>query len=810
MAAKQDNKPHLVIPKGQFRKSEHYVAPPIKVETKLPKRAREKHGPKLASEFQAAVASFVEAKDPARRGALVRFESAKKTPLKLESMDLARQGIELLSASKQGEVENATVFVPSAKLNHFPKLFNQYATQETETGKPKNQPLAAPIETVALVKIDDLWTDDPKKMPGMNDVRWHELWLRWTEAKRFRAMLKTLGVEATETETKFFDRTVVLVKCALETLGAHPELMECIAEVRIPPVASTFFLDLPASEQATWVDDLIKRTNRPDKPKATVCLLDGGVNPGHKLLKNLVRTPMAYPGTQTHDVRKGHGTGMAGLILYGDLLRALASPIAVTVPHVVESVRILPHTGQNEPKDYGSITVGAVSLAEQKYPHANRVVCMPVTDRNTAYRGQPTSWSAAIDELASDALGGGKHPRLVIVSAGNLVDDAHLLKPTGYSAANETTCVHDPAQAWNALAVGASADRIDPAEAGWHPIAKRGDLHPNSTTGVNFQSKWPLKPDILMPGGNHAHDGKGKAAALASLQLATTHHQPALGQQFTSFGDTSAASALAANAAAYLMAEYPNFWPETIRGLLVHSASWSKQMLSKLAAKPKKQDIRNLVTTCGFGIGDLDRARWSASNHLTLVVQDELHPYRFSGGNKTNDMHLHQLPWPKKVLQGLGSAQVQMRVTLSYFVEPYPARKQYRDRYQYMSHSLNFETKAPDEKLDAFRKRVNKEAREEGDSGLHDSDANFWQLGTKARKAGSLHSDIWSGTAAELAEAGVIAVYPGGGWWRERSRKDGYYTRAARYSLLVSIYTEKQDVDLYTPVENLIKLPIKV
>jgi len=38
-------------------------------------------------------------------------------------------------------------------------------------------------------------------------------------------------------------------------------------------------------------------------------------------------------------------------------------------------------------------------------------------------------------------------------------------------------------------------------------------------------------------------------------------------------------------------------------------------------------------------------------------------------------MHLHDLPWPTEQLQALGGAQVTLRITLSYFIEPNPGER---------------------------------------------------------------------------------------------------------------------------------------
>jgi hypothetical protein len=63
----------------------------------------------------------------------------------------------------------------------------------------------------------------------------------------------------------------------------------------------------------------------------------------------------------------------------------------------------------------------------------------------------------------------------------------------------------------------------------------------------------------------------------------------------------------------------------------------------------------------------------------------------------------------------------------------------------------------------------------------------------------SLHSDWWTGNAADLATCNLIAVYPVTGWWRERPHL-GRFERAARYSLIVTIEAPEIEVDLYTPI----------
>ena len=265
---------------------------------------------------------------------------------------------------------------------------------------------------------------------------------------------------------------------------------------------------------------------------------------------------------------------------------------------------------------------------------------------------------------------------------------------------------------------------------------------------------------------------------------------------------------------AELMAEYPGLWPESIRALVVHSAAWTPTMRQTFLPndrQPSKNDYVRLVRHCGFGAPDLARAMRSASNSLTMIIEEQIRPFMREGSNqpKLRDMHLHRLPWPLDALEALGEETVEMRVTLSYFIEPNPSNRGVTSRYRYESHGLRFDVKRPREGEREFRARINAAARDEEEGTRIRTDDPQWLIGTQNRHKGSLHSDIWRGTAAELASRGLIAIYPALGWWKTRTALERY-EKQARYSLVVSIDAAELDVDLYTPIANQVGVVIEV
>ena len=523
--------------------------------------------------------------------------------------------------------------------------------------------------------------------------------------------------------------------------------------------------------------------------------------------------------TEAAQRQAGHGTEMAGLALYGDLAPVLESARPVILRHRLESVKILPPVGTNDPDLYGAVTAHATALPETQAPFRRRVFSMAVTAPPDGQQGQPTSWSAAVDALAAgrsfdpvteglvylDQAERNAH-RLFVVAAGNVAGDK--LSPAHLSVC-DTEAVHDPAHAWNALTVGAFTEKISIQDAdydGWAPVAASGDLSPWSSTGVTLSPKWPNKPDVVFEGGNVATDGHSFDGGVADLCLLSTFHRPAEKLLVLSHA-TSAATAQVARMVAIVSAEYLSLWPETLRALIVHSAEWTPVMRGAIDRATSKHALAAVVRRYGLGVPSLARALRSANDALTIISQSVIHPY---ANGKTREMHLHELPWPKQALENLGEREVTLRVTLSYFVEPNPGRRGWRARHRYASHGLRFDVKTGEESPGDFRRRLNKQAAaDDAKAPKTSSDSAEWLLGDRLRHRGSLHCDIWRGSAATLAARSLIGVYPVKGWWQEQPKRDRS-TLGANYALVVSIQTEAEDVDIWTPVAQQVGIPGQV
>lgn len=206
---------------------------------------------------------------------------------------------------------------------------------------------------------------------------------------------------------------------------------------------------------------------------------------------------------------------------------------------------------------------------------------------------------------------------------------------------------------------------------------------------------------------------------------------------------------------------------------------------------------------------DLTRALRSITSDVTLVIESALQPYAANGAQvRSQDMKLHTLPWPTEALTALGDAIVEMRVTLSYFVEPNPGERGWTKRHRYAGHGLRFAVKRPEENVERFRRRINAAARDEDEQVVGGGNDEGWLLGPRLRDRGSIHSDVWRGTAADLASRQSIGVFPIGGWWREKPRLERA-NRSTRYALVLTLRANV-DVDLYTEISNAIGVEVEV
>lgn len=734
--------------------------------------------------------------------------------------------------------KHATVFVPLNKKKFFLKKINQYKENE------KNKDVIESIENINTAFVDALWTDN-RYIPEEN-LEGCEVWLSVYKnqihkeiAEQFFILCREMNIEYYNNYIEFPERVVVGIRANKEILKELLLRSSHIAEFRKASIPTDFYIrENDRMEQKEWIEDLLSRAIFKENPNTSICILDKGISNQHPLILPVLKNKdmhTVFDDKIVEDISKdGHGTGMAGIATYFNLKDSLESNGPIEINHKLESVRIVDDKIENDSKLYGAITSEAISLAEITNPKNNRVVAMAVTagydlnaEKNdkTKFRGdgKPISWSAAIDNLALGNYGAEEtDPRLIIISAGNTCE-ADIEDTDNYEDAVAISSVEDPAQSWNSLTVGAYTEKSylsgDDYIDKYKPLVEAGAYSPFNSSSLMWEKKWPIKPDIVLEGGNIGYNKEAsslKYSVMDHLSLLTVSNKFHNRDYFTTMAMTSPATAQAANIAARIIDLYPDIWPQTVRGLIVHSAEWTSSMVrqafkSKEIDKTNKNERRQLFRIVGYGVPNLDKALYCARNSVNLVVEDTIQPFKKNKSSVViNEMALHEIPWPEDVLIGLENTPVKMKVTLSYFIDPSPGEVGWEDKYRYPGCRLYFDVNQTNEDKDIFLARIDQKMRDEhyDKNKVSGEPSSRWFLGANNRDTGSIHSDTWEDTAANLAENRFIAVYPGGGWWKERAGL-GKWDSKIKYSLIVSISTPEQSIDLYTSIMNITKISNK-
>lgn len=717
------------------------------------------------------------------------------------------------------------VMLTKGGVSHFIKRVTEYLTETTKSGAPKANPLVANISNIQLATLEAFWSDSPEiPFPEADAEIWWEVWFRKLgvtpdKMSKVERNLELIGAQMGELQLEFPEHLVRLVKATPQQLSRSLMLLDNLAELRKPQELANFLgqRETSLTEKETWLEDFKQRVNNQVTTESVlICLLDSGVNNKHHLLSEFLPDSRLYSwneawGKYDGEREGGHGTGMAGLSLYGDLSEALSGTEEIHIYHGLESFKIYNAQSPSTPELYGAIYLYACSSPIVDRPNPLRVFCLSVTNKHFVFDGRPSSSSASVDRISFGSFLNPAQAQLMFVSGGNVRIDSSDEFPDK----NFLESIQDPGQAYNAITVGSYTrkGRIDlDSFPNRTPLAEYGGMAPSNSTSATWENQWPNKPDIVMEGGNLAKHND-EAEYFESLQLLTTDKRYRT-QIFQPFRDTSAAVALASKMAAELRTAYPNYWPETIRALIIHSATWTEAM-----KRPYNLSVeghrRALLRSVGYGIPSLEKAMYSANHSLTLVAENEIVPYRKENSAvRYNQYHLYELPWPVDVLSEMvDSGDATLTVTLSYYIEPSPGNRQYASNFRYHSHELDFKLIKPTESPRDFQRRISaaSSGTEENADDSVSTSSEDWTLRERIRSKGSVKKDFITVSGVELSRRNLLAIYPKNGWYRSRPKLDKVDT-SVRYSLVVSIETENKEIDIYTPVMNAVqaRVPIEV
>lgn len=759
----------------------------------LPQKDRAQHAAFVKASYETAVNHAIARLDerqkqghPVASGVYIDLEMDKNfIPTSFGKQDGPSGATIMKVTSKDDENSvGVTVYVKKDKKDWLAKKAEAYAQKDTESGKPSYAKQIVPINNITATDIRTLYVSsaefDAIPEEGCNI---YELWLSHSEENsvvNVQAILSQLKMDVVAEPLVFDGVDVWLVQASKQQLYSLPLSLGYIEGIR--PYQKPTILINSKSEAREW-SELIKGeiiySNNAENVQ--IGILDTGVNNAHELLSAALpdeRMDIAIGVAEATD-KTNHGTGMAGLALFGDLTDIVYQRnTQIYVRHALSSVKIFEKDYETAKEFYGAVIEEAIDKASNM---GAAIQCMAITDERS-YDGTATSSSAALDESIYHQ---GACDRLVIISAGNI--ETESVDHDNYIESCKANAVKSPAQAWNALTVGAYTEKTVIEDESYTPLSAPGGVSPFSCSSYPWYGK-RNKPEIVMEGGNVAYHPLFKEVAHRDLSLVTTNND--LNEPLETFNATSAATGLAARLAARIKVENPQLSMLSIRGLLVHSAQWTEEM-------KRIDNIEERMSLCGYGVPNENAAIYSNEQRATFIFENTLIPYK-QNENRNNyyQLHFYDLPWPKQLLEEMGEEDVKMRITLSYYVKPSPGYAGRTSKYRYPSATLHFDLKTATETTEEFLRRKN---QNEGERTTKNNSSR-WAVKQQRRERGTVQSDWIECTATDLAELDKIVVYPGQGWWKERKLDN--VDNAVPYSLIVSI--ETGETEIYNAVETAI------
>lgn len=558
----------------------------------------------------------------------------------------------------------------------------------------------------------------------------------------------------------------------------------------------------------------------PDGDAPAVCVIDSGIQEGHLLVQPAIdklTSQCFLPNAGAGDVADhvspgGHGTRVAGAILYGETIPRGGTP---KLPFWIQNARVLDADNKMPvemfPPEVIRTVVGRFHLGDRQ----TRIFNHSINSSSYCRTGYMSAWAAEIDALSAD------HDVLVIQSVGNLpisgmnpyvgVQD-HLAAGREYPdyLCEPSTRIANPAQSLQALTVGSVAYGAF-REGAWRTFAPEPDCP--SAFSRSGPGIWDvIKPEVVEYGGDDVRNDNappdvqhgGKIAAACPQLVRSTMFPPGPPVDRDETG-TSFAAPKVARIAARLQQLLPREPALLYRALVVQSArwpAWAESLLARLrepdsqddqAARPELiNQVSRLIRFLGYGVPNENRATVNTDHRTTFITSGEA-PIR------ARECHIYQISIPPALRNQADEFDIRIEATLSYVAQPRRTRRHLR---RYLSTWVDWKSSRLGEGLADFRARALKGAENDGEPlpgtalpWVLNEASHFGAIRGTKRSNGTVQKDWAVVKSNKLPDHFCIAVVGHLGWSHDPDS-------AARYSLAVTLEILGQEIAIYEPLRT--------
>ncbi|MDP1694690.1 MAG: S8 family peptidase [Candidatus Woesearchaeota archaeon] len=530
----------------------------------------------------------------------------------------------------------------------------------------------------------------------------------------------------------------------------------------------------------------------PDANSIEVGVIDSGIMENHKYIEAAIKrgnskSYMDDSSTADHVAGGGHGTKVAGAILYPNGISEVESPYKL--PCFIRNLRILDEHNRLL-NLYPAGLIKKIVEDNEECEIYNLSV-----NSNTPYRTKHMStWAAIIDRLSFEK------DILFLISTGNIsfqVIRDFISRGTNYpDYLEERFCkLANPSQSCFSLSVG-SINHSYFEDDYWHSIGGENGISAFSRIGTGIWDT--IKPDVVEYGGGVIMSKNGipqireHETTSPELIRSTLHGGSAIGKD--SVG-TSFSTPKVAYLAAILKQLYPDENINLIRAFIAQGA----RLPDDFFLNPTKTSVQYF----GYGLPILDRVIKNTDHRVTFYN---------TGKIKAEEGHIYSLKIPEELRSPGDEYDIVIEVTLAYSAQ---VRRTRQKTKSYLSTWLDWTTSKIGESFDEFKDYALRLPDEEGpnyDSIYRNGLSGFnWKIRNRSdygdvldinRNNSSLQKDWTVLKSFELPEEISFAVRGHKGWDKNKME--------VPFALTVSIEILGADIPIYESIriENEIELEV--
>jgi hypothetical protein len=370
----------------------------------------------------------------------------------------------------------------------------------------------------------------------------------------------------------------------------------------------------------------------------TVGIIDTGISRLDPFKNILLNISYDHTGTSAYWDEVGHGTMVAGLVIFGDEFQRIVQGNYQAKAKVF-AIKVL-----HNPDDDINIPQLLHDIKDAKRDHGIRLFNMSLNiPFAKKYNDTYSQFAYELDKLAYE------EDILIFISVGNfdkdnledlVINEPHPdheypsffynLNHTSQSHSCQNTNISEPAESLNNISVGALAGNLEDGD--------NSDITPNNLYPAYYSRKFhfdysqsinkkPLKknqnnkhlnkPDFVFEGGDLFNYNSG----IEILRSPLANDNKFFGRSC----GTSLSTPLVTSYAAEILNNYPSLKTQTVKALLVNSASYYKKNSLPDFKTSTDALLKSLV---GFGKPQKNKLLSTDDNSIIFVIEDEIEAHQ--------------------------------------------------------------------------------------------------------------------------------------------------------------------------------------